>query len=46
MAISRLSIYLTPLIPLSFKGEGDILKRGASPLLNAPFLEDFVTLAD
>ncbi len=30
-------IYLTPFIPLSFKGEGeDRLKRGAKPLLNTP----------
>jgi hypothetical protein len=29
----RLSIYLTPCIPLSFKGEGeDFMKRGAAPL--------------
>jgi len=28
-------IYLTPLIPLSFKGEGEIVpKEGLSPLLN------------
>jgi len=31
-----LFIYLTPLIPLSFKGEGERYRRGASPLLNAP----------
>jgi hypothetical protein len=24
--------YLTPLIPLSFEGEGEVLKRGAMPL--------------
>ena len=38
--------YLTPLIPLSFEGEGEILLRGANAPLNTPFLEDFVTLAD
>jgi len=27
-------IYLTPLIPLSFKGEGGSKERGASPLLD------------
>jgi hypothetical protein len=27
-----LSIYLTPLIPLSFEGEGEIKKRGFTPL--------------
>jgi len=32
----RLSIYLTPLIPLSFKGEGEIgYIREASPLFNS-----------
>jgi len=30
----RIFIYLTPLIPLSFKGEGEeILERGEAPLL-------------
>jgi len=33
----RIQIYLTPLIPLSFKGEGGLkLRRGASPLLDSP----------
>jgi hypothetical protein len=31
----RLFIYLTPFIPLSFKGEGKIYKRGAKPLFNS-----------
>ena len=33
-------IYLIPFIPLSLrgvKGEGEFFKRGASPLLDAPF---------
>jgi hypothetical protein len=31
--------YLTPCIPLSFKGEGKrFLERGASPLLNSPLI--------
>jgi hypothetical protein len=30
-------IYLTPLVPLSFKGEGEMIyRRGASPLLDTP----------
>jgi hypothetical protein len=29
-------IYLTPLIPLSFKGEGEEKKEGLSPLLDTP----------
>jgi len=33
--IKGLLDYLTPLVPLSFKGEGDKIKRGALPLLNA-----------
>jgi len=31
----RLMSYLTPLIPLSFKGEGEGKKEGLAPLLNA-----------
>jgi len=34
--LMRLSIYLAPFIPLSFKGEGEDIKRGATPLLNSP----------
>jgi len=30
-----LFINLTPLIPLSFKGEGEEIERGAKPLLDA-----------
>jgi len=29
------AIYLTPFIPLSWTGEGEILKEGLAPLLNA-----------
>jgi len=37
----RLSIYLTPLIPLSFKGEGEEKeKEGLTPLLNTPKREN------
>jgi len=33
VVIERLFIYLTPFIPLSFKGEGEgYRKRGAAPL--------------
>jgi len=28
-------IYLTPLVPLSFKGEGEMEKEGLTPLLDA-----------
>jgi hypothetical protein len=32
-----LAIYLTPFVPLSFKGEGDwVIKEGLTPLLNTP----------
>jgi len=34
--VKRLFINLTPLIPLSFKGEGEEKKEGLTPLLNAP----------
>jgi len=30
-----LFIYLTPFIPLSFKGEGEEMEEGLAPLLNA-----------
>jgi len=30
------SFYLTPLIPLAFKGEGEVFGRGASPLSGSP----------
>ena len=33
-------IYLTPLIPLSFKGEGEDFKRGTKPLLDS-FMWDY-----
>jgi len=33
-----LFIYLTPSVPLSFQGEGGVLGRGASPLLDAPLV--------
>jgi len=37
--IWRLFTYLTPLIPLSFKGEGEIsYVREASPLFNSPLV--------
>jgi hypothetical protein len=32
--IKYLYYYLTPFIPLSFKGEGKSFRRGASPLLD------------
>jgi len=32
----RESSHLTPLIPLSLKGEGEIKKRGEAPLKNSP----------
>ena len=31
----QIRIYLTPCVPLSFKGEGGKLKRGAKPLLDS-----------
>ena len=34
--ICKFVIYLTPLIPLSFKGEREEIGRGASPLFNTP----------
>jgi len=35
----RLFIYLTPCVPLSFKGEGeDIKKRGFAPLRHSLFI--------
>ena len=34
-----LSVYLTPLIPLSFKGEGEEKERGAKAPLKHPFRE-------
>jgi len=34
-------IYLTPLIPLSFKGEGERKKEGLAPLLDALVSGDF-----
>jgi len=36
--VNLFTIYLTPFIPLSFKGEGEVLKRGAMPLLNSPLI--------
>jgi len=30
--------YLTPLIPLSFEGEGGVFRRGASPLFDSPLI--------
>ena len=30
--------YLTPFVPLSFKGEGEVLGRGVKPLSDAPLL--------
>jgi hypothetical protein len=30
---------LTPFIPLSVNGEGEVIKEGLAPLLNAPFLK-------
>jgi len=33
---SQILTYLTPLIPLSFKGEGDMNKRGANAPLKHP----------
>jgi hypothetical protein len=35
LPMTRILIYLTPFIPLSFEGEGEGLGRGAPPLLNA-----------
>jgi len=32
--IITILIYLTPLIPLSFEGEGEIIKEGLTPLLD------------
>jgi hypothetical protein len=37
-------IYLTPCVPLSYQGEGEIFGRGATPLLNAPFYIRWVVL--
>jgi len=34
--------YLTPFIPLSFKGEGEFLLEGASPLLNALLMSNLI----
>jgi len=39
----RLFIYLTPFIPLSFKGEGELYGREASPLFNSLFGYPFLT---
>jgi len=36
-----LVIYLTPFIPLSFKGEGEDIKRGASAPLRHPDKEEY-----
>jgi hypothetical protein len=36
LAFGEIIIYLTPCVPLSFKGEGEKKKRGVSPLLKTP----------
>jgi hypothetical protein len=36
--IKGVIVYLTPLVPLSFKGEGEFYKRGALPPLNSPLI--------
>ena len=38
LVIIYLTIYLTPFIPLSFEGEGEIRKEGLMPLLDAPLI--------
>ena len=34
---SIIFVYLTPSVPLSYQGEGEVLGRGAAPLLDIPF---------